>query len=167
MGATEQFATDELNQAVLHLVENIQATTTVLLSHDAVNIHVTVNNLLESWLVFTQQTLQDLDQIGDAQIAYWQDYLELCENLHQELAILKPDANQCADKESILIAFIEKFCLMVAQHLRSLLANIFDTTNKEEWTALESYHRQFTMAIGSVNVKNDSRLSHRLRHEIM
>jgi len=165
MGATEQFATDQLNQAVLHLVENIQATTSVLLSRDVVNIHVTVNNLLESWLVFTKQTLQDLDQIGDAQIGYWQDYLELCENLHQELAILKPDA--LADKENILISFIEKFCLMVSQHLRLLLANIFDTNNKEEWTALESYHRQFTVAIGEGNFKNDCKLSHRICHEFM
>jgi hypothetical protein len=152
---SEQVVTEQLHQAVYHLVENIQETTTRLLTQPLDSIHMTINNFLESWLIFTRSALHDEDQISDAQIAYWQDYLSLCETLHQDLALLKSSSDDSNAKETTLTVFMEKFYFLISGHVKQLLTNVFDGDDKE---ALESYHQSFAAAIADGNFKNDSQL---------
>ncbi len=154
---TELFPREQLNQAVSNLIENIQTATDRLLNHPVDNIHIVVNNLLESWLQFTKQALSDPDLVSDAQIGYWQDYLSLCEHLHQDLAMLKKTSGT-QTKESILFGFVERFYILISQHIHQVFANIFDLADKAEGREMESYHRQFSIAIAAKNFKNDPTL---------
>jgi hypothetical protein len=160
MDTTELLSRKQLDQAVSHLIENIQDATDRLLNHPVENIHIVVNNLLESWLQFTKQALSDPELVSDAQIGYWQDYLSLCEHLHQDLAMLKK-TNGANNKEAILLGFVERFYILISQHVHQVLTNIFNTADKEQGKEMESYHRHFAVAIAAGNFKNGSALSHK------
>lgn len=157
MDTTALFPREQLNQAVSHLIENIQDATNRLLNHPVENIHIVVNNLLESWLQFTKQALSDPDLVSEAQIGYWQDYLSLCEHLHQDLAMLKKSSGT-QSKESILLGFVERFYILISQHVHQVLTNIFNTADKAEGSEMESYHRHFSVAIAAKNIKHDPTL---------
>jgi phenylpyruvate tautomerase PptA (4-oxalocrotonate tautomerase family) len=165
METTEQLSRDQLNQAVSHLIENIQDATSRLLNNPVEDIHIVVNNLLESWLQFTKQALSDPDLISDAQIGYWQDYLSLCEQLHQDLAMLKKTVGTNS-KEMILTGFVERFYILISQHVHHVLTNIFNTADKDEGREMESYHRHFSVAIAAGSFKNDPALTRKDFHNI-
>jgi hypothetical protein len=159
MEHTEQLSTD-LNKSITDLIININETANRLVFQLDENIQQTINKLLEIWLAFTEQSLQDPDQISNAQITYWQDYLALCEDLHRHLASNQEASSQSQNddhwKDPILMEFAEKYYYLISHHARKLLKNIFDADDSEEIKKLEFFHHKFSEAFSVANFKNVS-----------
>lgn len=149
----------QLNEIITNFIETIRAATQRLISQ-LDDIHLTINNLLEMWLQFTQDILQDADQISAAQITYWQDYLVLCEDLHQQLTLNQPTSMQIDQswRDPILLAFAEKYYALICREARKLLKNIFDFQDGDARQQLETFYRKFAEAFSLANFKNDTLL---------
>lgn len=165
MYPAEQLKPEQLDHVITDLIEAIRDTTNRLICQpDANNVYATVNRLLEIWLAFIQQVLRNSDQISEAQIAYWQDYLALCEDLHQHLAVDQITSASEKDahwKDPSLIVFAQKYYFLVSRHARLLLSKIYDSRDSDQKRKLDFFHRKFVDAFSQANFMNDGTISER------
>jgi hypothetical protein len=145
MDIKKELLSNQLTLAINDLIENIQDTFKKLVRPDADHLHLAINNLLEAWLEFTRRVLLHPDRMAHAQLVYWQDYLLLCKDLQQRLvdgAAAKAPVN--GYKQKVLLAFIDKFSFLVAQHVHVVIKNIFTQGDVEDTRKIEFFTRQFT-----------------------
>ncbi|MES2217267.1 MAG: hypothetical protein V4501_02540 [Pseudomonadota bacterium] len=145
MEPKKELINTQLTLAINDLIENIQDTFKKLIRHEVDHLHLAINNLLEAWLEFTRRVLLNPDRMAHAQLVYWQDYLLLCKDLQQRLvdaSATKSPLN--AQKQKVLLAFIDKYSFLVAQHVHVVIKNIFTTVDGEDTRKIEFFTRQFT-----------------------
>jgi polyhydroxyalkanoate synthase len=138
-----------LTLAINDLIDNIQDTFKKLVYQDGEHLHLSVNDLLEAWLLFTRRAIQDSNKLSHAQLVYWQDYLLLCKDLTQRLTGNTTSSQLgvvTQNREAILMSFIEKFSFLISQHIHVVIKSIFTDGDEENHKKIEFYTRQFTEA---------------------
>jgi hypothetical protein len=147
MEARRELTSNQLTLAINDLIENIQDTFKKLVRQESDHIHLAINDLLESWLEFTRRVVLNPDRLAHVQLVYWQDYLLLCKDLQQRLADVDNKTAQAqAQKQKILIAFIDKFSFLISQHIPVVFRTVFTSDNGEDTRKIELFTRQFMEA---------------------
>ena len=149
MDKKQELNTNMLTLAINDLIDNIQDTFKKLIYQDSEHLHLSVNDLLEAWLLFTRRALQDPNKLSHAQLVYWQDYLLLCKDLTQRLTGNTASSQlgvATQNREAILLSFIEKFSFLISQHIHVVIKTVFADGNEESHKKIEFYTRQFTEA---------------------
>lgn len=161
MDITDDLSSEQLNRAIQSFIESVHQAVSKLIQHHDENMHVAINQLLEAWLNFSRQVLRDEIMLSDAQINYWQDYLTLCEDLHQKLSI-NAVGPQVTWRDDIIVGFIERFCSLISHHSHLVLKNIFNSKDADENKRIEFYSRQLSETLNLTALLEGSALAQTL-----
>jgi hypothetical protein len=142
---------DSLIKAIDDLIKSVHDIFQQLLLLDTQSMVWPLNQLLDRWLNFTNQTVKDPSILMHAQMTYWQDYLLLCQELQWKLAnhaTLSQSSNHFfpdENKQKIVLGFIEKFHFLMTQHLILIIKNIF-SDDEADSPKMASYHNYINEA---------------------
>jgi hypothetical protein len=135
---------EQMHSVIQAFIESVRSASNELIHLEQENMHVVINIMLDAWLNFTKQVLQDQEKLNSAQIAYWQDYLVLCENLHVKLSLHPSTVRQKVSRNHVLLKFVELSYALIAQHVSNLLKNIFNENNAEDSKRIAFYTREIS-----------------------
>lgn len=124
-------------------------------------IQFTIKQLIDTWKALSECISQHPDKLIQHQLAYWQAYIELCQDstcypnhLLNEKNNVDKRFNYKDWQESISFSFIKRSYLLLSDHINALIKDITKDTNEKKAKKSQFYTQQFINAFSPTNFAN-------------
>ena len=119
-------------------------------------INLAVNHLIETWSDLANKFLKNPDKLANNQFAYWQDYMNLCQNLGHEPEPQSSDKRFKYDEwqNNLLFNFIKRSYLLLSHHIDKLIQDVAINEDEKSAEKMRFFARQFIDAIAPTNFAN-------------
>jgi len=163
---TETSYVDEFTKSLNEIAQKNQKIFQEMLTHQQENLEVNTQHFPHILGEFAKKIVENPQKIMAAQLAYYQEYLKICQSLNTNLAdnvSSKEKQNaQSQDKRfqdpewqnNILFDFIRQSYLLTAKHTESLVKEVVSETDPKVAIKINFYTRQLLDAFSPANFIN-------------
>lgn len=108
----------------------------------------------QAWNEIYKRVQQNPEQATNTQFSYWQDYMQLWQNLAQPSSSSDKRFQSSEWQENLYFNFIKQSYLLMSQHIEQLIKKLTHDGNEKAARKLQFYAKQFIDAVSPANFAN-------------